>query len=185
MLSSFMTACYNIEFYASELCRRVLRPRVVILSVIHANYIVKFYDGGPGCRVSWPRAKNDESARHVIKCRVCWPRAKNDESVGHVLKCRGSFNDYNHNIHASNSAFLNHYHLQGKNIFCPNYPQSKHAHAYERKPSILVLLCPRNEIFLLLTAPFFYQFTLKKPRAPQMGPNALNTKLSESTSYRP
>ena len=29
------------------------------------------------CRVSWLRAKNDESAGHVIiKCRVSWPRAK-------------------------------------------------------------------------------------------------------------
>ena len=58
MSSSFTTACCNIEFY----------------------------DRMPGYRVSWPCAKNDESAGDVIKCRVCWPRAKNDESAGHVLK---------------------------------------------------------------------------------------------------
>ena len=95
-----------------------------------ASYVVEFYDCVPGCRVSWPRAKNDESADHMIKCRVCWPHAKNDESAGHVLKRRvswprakndesagqvlkrqDSLNDYNHNICASNNAFINQYHL--------------------------------------------------------------------------
>ena len=108
---SFTTACCNIEFDGRELKCRVLLPRVMILSFMPASYVVDFYDCVPGCGVSWPRAKNDESAGHVIKYRVCWPRAKNDESAGHVLKCRGSFNHYNHNIHASNNAFLNHYHL--------------------------------------------------------------------------
>ena len=75
------------------------------------------------------RAKNDESAGHVLKCRVCWPRAKNDESAGHVLKCRGSFNDYNHNIHASNNALLT-LCLQEKIMFVHNYPD----------PSILMLM---------------------------------------------
>ena len=42
-----------------------------------ASYVVEFYDRVPGYRMSWPRAKSDESACHVIKCRVCWPRAKN------------------------------------------------------------------------------------------------------------
>ena len=72
-----------------------------------ASYVVEFYDCVPGCRVSWPRAKNDESA-------------------GHVLKCRCNFNDYNHNIHASNNAFLNHYHLLAYNeklLFVHNYPE--------------------------------------------------------------
>ena len=96
MSSSFKTACCYIEFYARELCRRVLRLRVVILSFMPASYVVECYDCVPGCRVSSPRAKNDESAGHLIKCRVCWPRAKNDESAGHVLNCRGSFNDCNH-----------------------------------------------------------------------------------------
>ena len=99
MLSSLTTACGNIEFYARELCRRVLRPRDVILSFMPAGYVVEFYDRVPGCRVCWPRAKigesawsrakissvlsvckNDESAGHVLKCRVFWPRAKNDDS---------------------------------------------------------------------------------------------------------
>ena len=53
-----------------------------------AGYVVEFYDCVPGCRVSWQRAKNDESAGHVINCRVCWPRSKNNESAGHVLTCR-------------------------------------------------------------------------------------------------
>ena len=92
MSLSFTTAYCNIEFYARELCRRVLRRRVVILSFIPASYVVEFYDCVPGCRVSWTRAKIDES-------------------TGHVLKCRGSFNYYNHNIHASDNAFFNHYHL--------------------------------------------------------------------------
>ena len=85
------------------------------------------------CRVYWPHANNDESAGHVLKCRVCWLRAKNDESAGHVLRCRGSFNDYNHNIHASNNDFLNHYHLLAyKKIifFVHNYPE----------PSMLMLM---------------------------------------------
>ena len=95
-----------------------------------ASYVDEFYDCVPGCRVSWPRPKNDESAGHVINCRVSWPRAKNDESAdqvikcrvrwpraknnesaGHMLKCRGSLNDYNHNIYANNNAFINQYHL--------------------------------------------------------------------------
>ena len=128
-----MPAIYFVEFYARELCRRVLRPRVVILSFMPASYVVEFYDCMPGCRVSWSRAKNDESAGHVIKCGVCWPRAKNDESAGHVLKYPGSFNDYNHNNHASNDAFLNHYHLlahKKKLFFVHNYPE----------PSILMLM---------------------------------------------
>ena len=53
MSSSFTTTFRNIEFYAHELCRRVLRPRVVILSVMPASYVVEFYDRVPGCRVSW------------------------------------------------------------------------------------------------------------------------------------
>ena len=80
-LTSFMTACCDIEFMA-------------------ASYIVEFYYCVPGCRVSsralccrvsWPHAKNDESAGHVIKCRVCWPRAKNDESAGRALWYRVSW----------------------------------------------------------------------------------------------
>ena len=85
---SLLSACCNIYFYAREICRRVLRQRVVILSFMPASYVDEIYDRVPGYRVSWPRAKNDESAGHVIKCRVCWPRAKNDESAGHVFKCR-------------------------------------------------------------------------------------------------
>ena len=91
-----------------------LRPRVVILSFMSASYVVEIYDCVLGYRVSWPRAKNDESA-------------------GHVLKCRGSFNDYNHNIHASNNAFLNYYHLlayKEKIFFVHNYPE----------PSIFMLM---------------------------------------------
>ena len=91
------------------------------------------------CRVCWPRAKNDESAGHVIKCQVCWPRAKNYESAGHVIKCRGSFNDNSHSIHASNNAFINHYHLlpyKNKLFFVHNYPE----------PSILLLI----KIFFLI-----------------------------------
>ena len=75
MLSSFMIACGDIEFYARELCRRVLRPRVIILSFISASYGVEFYDCVPGCRVSWPHAKNDESSGHVL----------NVECVGRVM----------------------------------------------------------------------------------------------------
>ena len=86
MLTSFTTACCNTEFHARELCRRVLRPHVVILSFIPASYVDEFYYHVPGYRVSWPRAKNDESAGYVIKCQVCWPRAKNEESAGPVLK---------------------------------------------------------------------------------------------------
>ena len=85
-MTSFTTACCNIEFYTRELCRRVLRPRIVILCFMPTSYVVEFFYYVPGCRVSWPRAKNDESAGHVIECRVCWPRAKN-ESAGHMLKC--------------------------------------------------------------------------------------------------
>ena len=86
MSSSFTTACCNIEFYARELCCQVLRPRVMIFSFMPASYVVEFYDHVPGCRVSWPRAKSDESAGHVIKCRVFWSSSKNDESAGHVIK---------------------------------------------------------------------------------------------------
>ena len=57
MLSSFTIACCNIEFYARELCCRVLRPRVVILSFMPASYVVEFYDCLPGYRMCWPRAK--------------------------------------------------------------------------------------------------------------------------------
>ena len=87
-----MTACLDVEWVG-----RV--PKMMSQLVTRLNV------------ECWPRAKNDESADHVLKSRVCWPRAKNDESAGYVLKCRGSFNDYNHNIQASNNAFLNHYHL--------------------------------------------------------------------------
>ena len=82
-----------------------------------ASYVVEFYDRVHGFRVSWPRAKNDESAGHVIKCRVCWPRAKNDELAGHVIKSHGSLNDYNHNIYASNNAFINNYQFLYKDNF--------------------------------------------------------------------
>ena len=150
MLASFTTGSCNIEFYARELCRRVLRPCIVILSFMPARYVVEFYDCLPGCRVSWPLAKNDESAGHVIKCEMCWPRAKNDESAGHVLKCWGSFNDYNHNIHASNNAFLKHYHLlayKEKLFFVHNYPEPsilmlmKNVFVHNKpEPSILMLL---------------------------------------------
>ena len=44
MLASFTTACCDIEFYASEICCRVLRPRVVILSFMTNSYVVEFYD---------------------------------------------------------------------------------------------------------------------------------------------
>ena len=57
MLTSFTIACYDIEFYGRELCCRVLRPRVAILSFMLASYVVVFYDRVPGCRVCWPRAK--------------------------------------------------------------------------------------------------------------------------------
>ena len=109
-----LSACCNIEFYARELCRRVLLPGVVILCFIPASYVDEFYDRVSGYRVSWPRAKNDASA-------------------GRVLKCPGSFNDYKHNIHASNNAFINHYHLlayKKKLFFVNNYPE----------PSILMLM---------------------------------------------
>ena len=42
--TSFLTACCNIEFSARELCHRVLRPGVVISSVMPASYVVEFYD---------------------------------------------------------------------------------------------------------------------------------------------
>ena len=31
-----------------------------------ASYVVEFYDCVPGCRMSWPHAKNYESAGHVL-----------------------------------------------------------------------------------------------------------------------
>ena len=52
---------------------------------------------------------------------------QNDESAGHVLKCRDSINDYNHNIHASNNAFISHHHLLAykENLFVVhNYPEA-------------------------------------------------------------
>ena len=73
-----------------------------------ASYVDEFYDCVPG-----------------------WPRAKNDESAGQVIKCRGSLNDYNHIIHASNNAFINHHHFK-KKTFCSLMRQNKHTHAYEK-----------------------------------------------------
>ena len=74
-----LTACYVDEFYD-----RVLRC-FVILSLMAASYVDEFYDRVLWCRVSWPRAKQDESAGHVLKCRMSWPRVKNDESADHWL----------------------------------------------------------------------------------------------------
>ena len=71
----------------------------MILSFMPASYVVEFYD-------------------RVHRYRVSWPRAKNNELAGHVLKCHGSLNDYNNNIYASNNAFINNYQFLYKdNIF--------------------------------------------------------------------
>ena len=56
MSSSFTTACCDIEFYGRELYCRVLWPRVVILSLMAAGYIVKLYDRVLWFSVWWPLA---------------------------------------------------------------------------------------------------------------------------------
>ena len=78
----FFTARYVDEFY-----KRVLRC-VVILSFMAASYVEEFYHCVPGCRVSWSRAMCCDIEFHgrELRWRVLWPRARNDESAGHVLK---------------------------------------------------------------------------------------------------
>ena len=67
---SFMAASYVVEFYD-----RVLWC-IVILSFMAACYDDEFVGRGLWCRVSWLRAKNVQSAGHVLKCLVSWSRAK-------------------------------------------------------------------------------------------------------------
>ena len=51
-----------------------------------------------------------------------------------INKCRVSLNAYNHNIYASNNAFINHYHLffKEKIFVVHNQPEQSITHACEK-----------------------------------------------------